>query len=96
MASLPLVLSFLLAFFTALLLSFCKLEMVNMGFQRCLLAEFDLVGGRVGGQDDDGTILGEARSANPSLLVDLTYDQMVEMSSVGVTNTNFICHSCFY
>ena len=56
--------------------------MVNHGYQRCLLAEFDLVGGRVGGQDIDNTCLGTAKVDDPVALVDLTYKQMMAQSSV--------------
>jgi hypothetical protein len=48
---------------------------------RCLLAEFDLVAGRAGVQDGDEG-LSKVRHEFPTALIELTYEEMVQMSSV--------------
>lgn len=46
--------------------------------QRCLLAEFDLVGGRLGDLDEGQSLA----AMPPTALVKLTYEEMISMSTV--------------
>jgi hypothetical protein len=60
----------------------CQLEIVNEGMQRILLADFDLVAGRAGDQDE-GQSLAATKAEFPTALVALTHDDMIQgMSTV--------------
>lgn len=58
----------------------CQLEILNKGLGRCLLAEFDLVGGRVGDQDD-GEGLAAVVKEFPTALVALSHEDMTGLLS---------------
>jgi hypothetical protein len=57
-----------------------QLEILNKGLGRCLLAEFDLVGGRVVDQDN-GEGLAAVAKEFPTALVALSHDDMTGLLS---------------